>query len=189
MISLGWTQAAEDGKCMIELYLVPGSFSAVASLNMIAFGLLSIIKDCVVATPSHQGGSITLGKASKSQSHCMSITIYWPWLGDGRLYGTVASYKSEALCYGLIVTSIQDSCQSILDTMPASSKETTFGPQSDPSAMVKLPYILRSRECFAEIFAKWYSWWDQQRISVVLWQYIAMVRPMIFRGIRSGALE
>ena len=61
---------------MIELYLELGAFSAIASLNMIAFGSLSIIEDCVVATPSHQGGTIILGKASKSQSHCMSITNY-----------------------------------------------------------------------------------------------------------------
>lgn len=39
---------------------------------------------------------------------------------------------------------LQDSCQDILDTMLATMYYTTFGPSSDPLALVHTPYTLTS---------------------------------------------
>ena len=63
-----------------------------------------------------------------------------------QLYSTVSSYTPQVFCTRPIFVSIQSSCQNILNTMPVSQEEFTFGPQSNPSARVKLPLTIRSCE-------------------------------------------
>ena len=66
--------------------------------------------------------------------------------GDNNLSIIVAKYEPQVQCSGAVPASLLASCQNIVDTMPASRDFTTWGPESDPLAVVKLPLTYYSRE-------------------------------------------
>lgn len=111
---------SSDGRCIIEPQIVPGEFSARASLQEVAFAARFIVDSCVTARPS-QGGTVQhIG-------------------GDDNLNIVVLKYEPQVQCSGTVSPSLLSSCQNIVDIMPASKDFTTWGPQDDPLAVIKLP--------------------------------------------------
>lgn len=109
-----------DGRCIIEPRIVPGEFSARASLREVAFAAGYVIDHCVTASPS-QGGTVRdIG-------------------GDHNLGVVVWKYEPQVQCSGTVSPSLLSSCQSLVNIMPASRDFTTWGPEGDPLAVVKLP--------------------------------------------------
>lgn len=58
----------------------------------------------------------------------------------------VHDYEPRVQCTGAVAPSLLSSCQNIIDTMPADKRFTTWGPQDDPIAHMKLPLTYYSRK-------------------------------------------
>ena len=71
--------------------------------------------------------------------------------GDNNLAVAILKYEPQVQCSGTVAPSLLSSCQNIVDIMPASTDFTTWGPQDDPLAAVKLPLTFYSRE-FIRLF-------------------------------------
>ena len=69
--------------------------------------------------------------------------------GDNNLEVAVEKYEPHVQCSGTVSPSLLPSCQNIVDTMTASTDFTTWGPEDDPLAVVKLPIAYYSRESSA----------------------------------------
>lgn len=66
--------------------------------------------------------------------------------GDKNLMVAVMNYEPRVQCSGTVAPSLLSSCQNIVDTMPVSRSFTTWGPEDDPLAVVKLPLTYFSRK-------------------------------------------
>lgn len=67
--------------------------------------------------------------------------------GDNDLSVAVLKYEPKQVqCSGTVSPSLLSSCQNIVNTMPASMDFTTWGPENDPLAVMKLPLTYHSCE-------------------------------------------
>ncbi|KAL9065078.1 MAG: hypothetical protein Q9161_008462 [Pseudevernia consocians] len=118
---------SSDGTCVVEPSLAAGEEEARASWEDVAVAGFVLVKHCVGEGEGSGGVAKGIG-------------------GDNNLQVYVSEYDpSNVRCYGRMRRpNVQASCQQIIDRMEADETNVVFGPQSDPLARVRLPYLLLS---------------------------------------------
>ena len=66
--------------------------------------------------------------------------------GDNQLSVVLGVYEPRVQCRGTIGMSEWGSCRDIIGDMPADQEKRKFGPGSDPTVQVPLPYPIHSCE-------------------------------------------
>ncbi|MCJ1458206.1 hypothetical protein MMC28_008577 [Mycoblastus sanguinarius] len=154
---VNWPQRfiSSDGRCVIDTLPGQGD-SGFLSPQRLSFGVLYVIDECVAGAISRGG-----------QVHDMG--------GDNRIWATVQSYAPRLGCGAPSMSPlVQESCQDILDTMPASAILIRFGLAGDPLASVTTPYTFMSqdRRCRMTIgtdgVTDWFNWYQIWEVGVAL---------------------
>lgn len=124
-----------DGRCVIEPCLAPDAEAARASYEEVAVASFVLVRNCA----GKEGGS---GGVARDIG------------GDNNLRVTLSKYDPGHLrCYSKMrEPDARASCQEVLDSMPAGDGDVRFGPRSDGSVGVVLPYLLVSSECWFFFF-------------------------------------
>ena len=137
-----------DGRCIIEPRLKQGESSAHASLQEVESAAAYVINKCVAARPS-QGGEVgDIGDnhiRAKGAEPMLDPIVDEVSGGDHNLNIVVEKYQPQVRCSGAVSPMLLSSCQNIVDTMSTSRDFTTWGPENDPLAVMKLPVSYYSR--------------------------------------------
>ena len=108
----------------------------------------ALILQCAANSDSRGGIAHSIGEKFCSKSAVFLVDFEF-WInggagGDNQLSVVLGVYEPDVQCRGTIDSSEWGSCRDILVDMPAGQHETKFGPGSDPSVQVPLPFHIDS---------------------------------------------